>query len=57
MQILGKHFTKLYDPVMLNKEYYCKMEMVHMLVITLEGTDQLLAKEWKEFEANGFFFI
>ena len=26
-----------------------------MLVIALEGTDQLLAKEWKEFEADGFF--
>ena len=42
---------------MLDEEYYCKMEIVHMLVITLEGTDQLLAKEWKEFEADGFFFI
>jgi len=47
----------LYDSAVLDEEYYCKMEMVYMLVITLEGTDQLLAKKWKEFEADGFFFI
>jgi len=33
------------------------MEMVHILVIILKGTNQFLAEEWKEFEADGFFFI
>ena len=56
MQILGKDFTKLYDLVVLNKKYCCEIEMVHMLLITLEGNNQLLAFEWKEFEANELFF-
>jgi len=47
MQILDEDFTKLYDLLVFNKEYYCKMEMVYMLIIILEGTNQLLVEEWK----------